>query len=464
MTDAEGPAAGRGRRRAIVPTRWRRVAVVATVALVASGVVPLAASAQSDDDAAQKAAQEIQEARNRANAAAEAFFQAESDLDHLQEDLIALEIEEAVLSDAVDRLRGEVEAVAVSRFMASGTAGIPLLTEVSAPQDQVQANVFVDVLTNSGADTIDEFNAAEKALQEAQDDVSAQRRDIENQKELFAQLEKDAIAEVDRLRKIEEERLQDEAVQRALEAQAAAERAEIEEELRREAEAAARAQPNPGLDIPIPTTTTTTVAPDGVAAADGAAAADDDTDGDSPTGTDVAGDTTPDTTSPVSTLPEESGASGGTSGGRTGVSGGGSSPIGINTGAGYLDNIACPILGSGYADTWGAPRSGGRRHQGVDMIAPSGVPLYAVTSGVVTFKQNRLGGNAVSLVGDNGNRYYYAHLSAYEGASGRRVVAGEVIGYNGSTGNSSTPHLHLQIHPGGGQPVNPYPTMRAMGC
>ena len=99
------------------------------------------------------------------------------------------------------------------------------------------------------------------------------------------------------------------------------------------------------------------------------------------------------------------------------------------------------------------------------MIAPRGIPIYAVASGVVTFKSNRLGGNAVSLVGDNGNRYYYGHLDSYAGVS-RRVFQGEVIGFNGDTGNAkfSTPHLHFEIHPGGGLAVNPYPTVRAAGC
>ncbi|MEO1058119.1 MAG: M23 family metallopeptidase, partial [Actinomycetota bacterium] len=130
----------------------------------------------------------------------------------------------------------------------------------------------------------------------------------------------------------------------------------------------------------------------------------------------------------------------------------------------YIDAMLCPMLGSAYGDTWGAPRSGGRRHQGVDMLAPTGVPIVAVVSGVVTFKQNRLGGNAVSLVGDNGNRYYYAHLSRYEGAS-RRVQQGDVIGYNGDTGNATgVPHLHFEIRPGGGVPVNPTPSVRAAGC
>jgi len=80
--------------------------------------------------------------------------------------------------------------------------------------------------------------------------------------------------------------------------------------------------------------------------------------------------------------------------------------------------------------------------------------IVAVTSGYATFKQNHLGGNAVSLAGDNGNRYYYAHLSGYEGAS-RRVVQGEVIGYNGDTGNATgIPHLHFEVRLGG-SPVNP---------
>ena len=117
-----------------------------------------------------------------------------------------------------------------------------------------------------------------------------------------------------------------------------------------------------------------------------------------------------------------------------------------------------------YSDTWGAPRSGGRRHQGVDLIARTGTPLVAVVSGSVRFSQNSLGGNAVWLTGVDGNKYYYAHLSRYEGSS-RSVSQGEVIGYVGMTGNASVPHLHFEVHPGGeGSPAdNPYP-MVALLC
>ena len=95
------------------------------------------------------------------------------------------------------------------------------------------------------------------------------------------------------------------------------------------------------------------------------------------------------------------------------------------------------------------------------MMAPSGTPLVAVDSGSVNFKQTRLGGNSIWLTADNGDRYFYAHLSSFEGSS-RGVSKGDVIGYVGSTGNAYTPHLHFEYHPGGGVAVNPYPLVRSV--
>jgi peptidoglycan LD-endopeptidase LytH len=131
------------------------------------------------------------------------------------------------------------------------------------------------------------------------------------------------------------------------------------------------------------------------------------------------------------------------------------------TTSGYVaGSWACPIpSGSGFSDTWGQPRSGGRRHLGVDMSAPTGAQVVAMVPGTVTFGRDRLGGLSFYLDGDDGNWYYGTHLSRFGPQSGR-VAPGQVIGYVGSTGNASTPHLHLEIHVGGrGNPVNPYPTV-----
>jgi len=125
----------------------------------------------------------------------------------------------------------------------------------------------------------------------------------------------------------------------------------------------------------------------------------------------------------------------------------------------------CPVQGSTtFTDTFGAPRSGGRRHHGVDMFAAMGTPLVAVTSGSVFFQGDPLGGNAAYVVGHDGNGYYYAHLRDYVGGA-RSVRAGELIGHVGDSGDADggAPHLHFEIRQGGpaGAAIDPYPTVRA---
>ena len=124
--------------------------------------------------------------------------------------------------------------------------------------------------------------------------------------------------------------------------------------------------------------------------------------------------------------------------------------------------LACPVdQPRSYTDTWGAPRSGGRSHMGVDILAPYGTALRAYESGVLTrMHSNSLGGISLYLRGDSGNEYYYTHLSGYVSglSAGQRVSAGQHIAFNGDSGNAAgIPHLHWEVRPGGGGNVNPYP-------
>ena len=132
------------------------------------------------------------------------------------------------------------------------------------------------------------------------------------------------------------------------------------------------------------------------------------------------------------------------------------------------DGMFCPVAGPvDFSDDWGNPRSGGRTHKGTDMFARHGTPLVAVESGVIkrlTNSDTGLGGITVWLRGDSGTEYYYAHNSLNSVTAGQRVVGGQVIAYVGATGNAAggSPHVHVQLHPGGGDPTNPDPVVSAI--
>lgn len=127
------------------------------------------------------------------------------------------------------------------------------------------------------------------------------------------------------------------------------------------------------------------------------------------------------------------------------------------------------IRGDQLRNTFEDPRSGGRTHHAIDIAAPTGTPIVAVTDGTVSRKHwNRLGGRTLYLTSADGRYdYYYAHLDSYadDVEVGTRVSRGQTIGTVGATGNAQGPHLHFQVldkRAGGrGVPVNPYDLLRA---
>lgn len=129
--------------------------------------------------------------------------------------------------------------------------------------------------------------------------------------------------------------------------------------------------------------------------------------------------------------------------------------------------LAMPVQGvhpRQVADTWGASRAGGRRHEGVDIFAKRGTPVVASTEGIVTrIGTTPVGGNVVWVVGPALQRHYYAHLEDHADISvGDRVVPGSVLGSVGDSGNArgTPPHLHYGVYARGGA-FNPYPLLNA---
>jgi len=144
--------------------------------------------------------------------------------------------------------------------------------------------------------------------------------------------------------------------------------------------------------------------------------------------------------------------------------------------------IVFPVLGPvTYSDDFGEPRAGGK-HQGIDIVAPKRALALAAEAGKVKFwGRSATAGCMLYLYGASGTTYYYIHLNndltrrndnrgkcvagtAYAKGlkSGAKVTAGQVVGYVGDSGdaNGIHPHLHFELHPGGGRAVDPYPWLQ----
>ena len=129
-------------------------------------------------------------------------------------------------------------------------------------------------------------------------------------------------------------------------------------------------------------------------------------------------------------------------------------------GAGYV-RPATGSTSSCYGARWGVT------HYGVDIAAPIGTPVYAAAAGVVERAGAATGfGLAVYIRGDDGAITVYGHVNEYYVTAGERVAAGEQIAEVGNRGQSTGPHLHFEVHPGGamyGGQIDPVPWLRSRG-
>ncbi len=130
------------------------------------------------------------------------------------------------------------------------------------------------------------------------------------------------------------------------------------------------------------------------------------------------------------------------------------------------------------ANAWRLPLSGYRltarfghssslwasTHTGLDFAAASGTTVVSVANGVVrSAGYDGSYGYKVAVAHEDGTETWYAHLSKITVSPGQKVVGGKQIGAVGSTGNSTGPHLHFEVRPGAGDPVDPYAALVARG-
>jgi murein DD-endopeptidase MepM/ murein hydrolase activator NlpD len=103
-------------------------------------------------------------------------------------------------------------------------------------------------------------------------------------------------------------------------------------------------------------------------------------------------------------------------------------------------------------------------HTGLDFAAPTGTPIHAVANGIVTsIGYDGAYGNKTVITLDDGTELWFCHQNSYVVSVGQEVHSGDLIGYVGSTGNTTGPHLHLEVRPGAGDPVDPYEALVVHG-
>ena len=381
-------------------------------------VTLLVGPAYAASGAAQVTPEDIAAADARRRAAAAELTEATAEYDaavaksvSIQDQLRVLATELAVAERNLVDLRIAATDVTRAMYMEAGATGAATVLDAETINEIPVKEGYLDRLSSDGAQTLARLEAVEAAHAE--------------QSSRLGELQTEQAVTVDELEELADSILTQLAAAdadysglvAAFEAQEAARLRAEEEARRRAAEEAARMA------------TSTTAAPGNVTTTTAGGGGDDDGGGD------VTTTSGPPTTPPPPPPPK----------------------------AGRV----CPVNGAvSFTDTWGASRSGGRAHQGVDMIAARGTPLVAIESGTVRLSSNTLGGISLYLSGSSGDTFYYAHMDGYASglSSGQSVSAGQAVGTVGNTGNAqyTVPHLHFEHHPGGGGAVNPTPLVSGL--
>ncbi len=409
-----------------------RIRIVLAVVVLVALAVP--AYAQTGGELSQSDVDAALARRRAAGSSLEAltarFDQAMFDEEILRERVMDLSTRVADLEQDIVARRSKVVSLVLSRYMAGGLTGTERVFNTRDFMDiPVQAE-YLDRLNAADLAVLSGLMASEQLQVQQQASLDAS---LVAQREITAELTEMAtdlsvaLANADTeynsitaaFTKQEEERKAKEAAERK--AKEAEERRKAEA-ARKAREAAAAAEAETTTTAPV--TTTTTEAPQVTT-----------TTGATTTTTEAPPDTTTTTTTPPAVV---------------------------------TDAKTCPVdAANSFSDTWGAARSGGRTHKGVDIFAARNAPLVAVEFGTVTRTSNSsLGGISIYLTGSSGNRYYYAHLEFItEGIRGGTAVdVGDVLGGVGTTGNAPAwlPMLHFQYAPPGSDWINPYPLAKSL--
>ncbi len=135
--------------------------------------------------------------------------------------------------------------------------------------------------------------------------------------------------------------------------------------------------------------------------------------------------------------------------------------------AGQIPKNAWHLPTQGYHLTARFGQAGGHwvsNHTGLDFAAPTGTPIFAVAAGTITEtgSAGAYGNRTIETLPD-GTEIWYCHQSAIGVKVGQQVLSGQTIGAVGSTGNTTGPHVHLEVRPGGGDPVDPYQALIVHG-